>query len=112
LLRRLQQSPSDQAAWAEFIARYSWRIQRWCRDWGLQEADCHDVAQTVLLKLLKAMQRFRYDPSQTFRAWLKTITQHVWQDLLRSRRKMVEGGDSASGNPLHTLAARDNLGEH
>src|SRR5262249_53050982 len=100
------------AAWEEFVARYGWRIERWCREWGLQEADCEDVAQAVLLKLLKAMQRFRYDPSQKFRAWLKTITHHAWQDLVRGRRKLVEGGSTASdGDPLQALAARDDLGE-
>src|SRR5262249_59304066 len=86
-----QQTPSDQAAWADFVARYGWRITSWCRKWGLQEVDCQDVTQTVLMKLLKAMQSFRYDPSQKFRAWLKTITHHAWQDLVRGRRKMVEG---------------------
>jgi RNA polymerase sigma-70 factor (ECF subfamily) len=112
LLGRLQQTPPDRAAWEEFVARYGWRIKRWCREWGLQEADCQDVAQVVLLKLLKAMQRFRYDPSQKFRAWLKTITHHAWQDLVRGRRKMVEGGNTASDDdPLQALAARDDLGE-
>lgn len=112
LLGRLQQTPSDQAAWVEFVARYGWRINRWCREWGLQEADCQDVTQTVLMKLLKAMQSFRYDPSQKFRAWLKTITHHAWQDLVRGRRKMVEGGKAASDDDLlQSLAARDELGE-
>ena len=111
LLGRLRQTPSDQAAWAEFVARYGARIERWCREWGLQEADCKDVTQTVLLKLLKAMQRFRYDPSQKFRAWLKTITHHAWQDLVRSRRKMVDGKNTADDDPLQAMAARDQLGE-
>jgi RNA polymerase sigma-70 factor (ECF subfamily) len=112
LLWRLQQAPSDEAAWAEFVARYGGRIKCWCREWGLQEADCQDVTQTVLMKLLKAMQRFRYDPSQKFRAWLKTITHHAWQDLVRDRRKMAGGGKAASDDdPLQALAARDDLGE-
>jgi RNA polymerase sigma-70 factor (ECF subfamily) len=111
LLWRLQQTPSDQAAWAEFVARYGWRISSWCRKWGLQEVDCQDVTQTVLMKLLKAMQSFRHDPSQKFRAWLKTITHHAWQDLVRGRRKMVEGENAASDDdPLQALAARDDLG--
>jgi RNA polymerase sigma-70 factor (ECF subfamily) len=110
LLARLQQTPYDQAAWAEFVARYGWRINHWCREWGLQEADCQDVTQTVLTKLLKAMQSFRYNPSQRFRAWLKTITHHAWQDLARGRRRMVERRDAASdADPLQALAARDDL---
>ena len=109
LLSRLHESPSDQAAWAEFDARYGSRIKRWCREWGLQEADCQDVAQTVLMKLLNAMQTFHYDPSQRFRGWLKTIAHHAWQDLVRSRRKLVEAGNVQSEEPLQSLAARDDL---
>lgn len=104
LLGRLQHRPADQAAWAEFVARYGWRITAWCRQWGLQEADSQDVAQTVLLKLLHAMQTFRYDPSERFRAWLKTVTHHAWQDLVRSRRRRVGADD-----PLEKLAAFDDL---
>jgi RNA polymerase sigma-70 factor (ECF subfamily) len=112
LLARLQHTPADQTAWAEFVERYGPRIHAWCRRWGLQEADAQDVAQTVLLKVLGAMQSFRYDPSQKFRAWLKTITHHAWQDLVRGRRKTVEGGDAArADDPLQALAARDDLGE-
>jgi RNA polymerase sigma-70 factor (ECF subfamily) len=111
LLLRLQRTPADQAAWAEFVERYGQRIHAWCRRWGLQEADAQDVAQTVLLKVLGAVQAFRYDPAQKFRAWLKTVTHHAWQDLVRGRRQVAAGGDAASDDePLLSLAARDDLG--
>jgi RNA polymerase sigma-70 factor (ECF subfamily) len=111
LLVRLQQTPADQAAWAEFVERYGQRIHAWCRRWGLQEADVQDVAQTVMLKVLGAVQAFHYDPTQKFRAWLKTITHHAWQDLVRGRRQVAAGGEAASDDdPLQTLAARDELG--
>ena len=71
LLVRLQQAPADQAAWAEFVRRYGTRIHGWCRRWGLQEADAQDVCQDVLVKLVRAMRAFRYDPAQSFRGWLK-----------------------------------------
>jgi RNA polymerase sigma-70 factor (ECF subfamily) len=99
LLERLRQAPADQAAWAEFVGRYGHRIHGWCRQWGLQEADAQDVTQTVLLKLLRTMQTFRYDPAQRFRAWLKTVTHHAWQDLVRSRRQVAAGGDPAVDAP-------------
>lgn len=112
LLARLQHTSVDQAAWAEFVERYGHRIHVWCLRWGLQEADAQDVSQTVLLKVLGAMQHFRYDPSQKFRAWLKTITHHAWQDLVRSRREVVDGGLAAGeSDALQTLRARDDLGE-
>jgi RNA polymerase sigma-70 factor (ECF subfamily) len=109
LLLRLQHSPSDHAAWAEFVERYGRRIQGWCRQWGLQEADAQDVAQTVLVKLLRAMETFRYDPKQRFRAWLKTVTHHAWQDWVRSRKQIATGGDCSADDPLQSLAARDDL---
>jgi RNA polymerase sigma-70 factor (ECF subfamily) len=108
LLVRLQQSPSDQAAWDEFVTRYQPRIQEWCRRWGLQEADAQDIAQTVLLKLLLAIQSFRYDPQQKFRAWLKTVTHNAWQDWVRSRPKTA-AGESGDDDPLQMAAARDDL---
>jgi RNA polymerase sigma factor (sigma-70 family) len=111
LLQRLQQSPSDQAAWEEFVERYGRRIQGWCRQWGLQEVDAQDVAQTVLLKLLRVVQTLRYDPQQKFRAWLKTVTHHAWQDLVRSRRQFSGAVDSGHDDPLLSLAARDDLAD-
>ena len=109
LLVRLQHAPADQAAWAEFVHRYGMRIDGWCRRWGLQEADAQDVSQEVLLKLIRAMQRFRYDPAQRFRGWLMTVAHHAWQDLVRGRRQVAQGGDPAAGDPLQSLAARDDL---
>jgi RNA polymerase sigma-70 factor (ECF subfamily) len=101
--------PSDQAAWAEFVESYGRRILGWCSQWGLQDADAHDVSQTVLIKLLKAIQTFHYNPEEKFRAWLKTVTHHAWRDLVRSRRRIATGGEGETEDPLHTLEARDDL---
>src|SRR5262245_22987065 len=109
LLVRLQQSPPDQAAWNEFVERYGRRIENWCGQWGLQAADAEDVAQTVLVKLLRAAQTFRYDPQEKFRAWLKTVTHHAWRDLVRGRRHIAGGGNQELSDPLESLEARDNL---
>jgi RNA polymerase sigma factor (sigma-70 family) len=109
LLARLQQAPADETAWTEFVRRYGTLIQGWCRHWGLQEADSQDVSQDVLLKLVRAMQAFRYDPTQRFRGWLKTVAHHAWQDLARSRKQVGAGGNPAAGDPLQSLAARDDL---
>jgi len=87
LLERLQKSPDDPEAWAIFVERYQPRIRMWCRSWGLQGSDADDVAQDVLVKLFAALRKFQYDPSGSFRAWLKTVTQHAWCDFVRARRK-------------------------
>jgi RNA polymerase sigma-70 factor (ECF subfamily) len=87
LLERLQQNPDDPQAWKLFIERYQPRIRGWCLTWGLQDSDAADVAQDVLVKLFAALRKFRYDPSRSFRAWLKTVTRHVWSDFSASRRR-------------------------
>jgi len=54
---------------------------------GPARADAEDVTQTVLAKLTEAMRDFRYDPSRSFHAWLKTITRRAWSDLVAHRHR-------------------------
>ncbi len=110
LLHRVGHDPSDQAAWSAFVDRYGPRIYAWCRHWQLQECDAQDVTQDVLLQLVDKLRRFHYDRSRCFRAWLKTLVHHAWQDFLdRRRRAGPGGGDSAAWRQLETLAAREDL---
>jgi RNA polymerase sigma-70 factor (ECF subfamily) len=87
LLGRLQRSPDDAEAWAEFSRRYGAMILGWCRHWGLQRADADDVAQNVLLALSRQMREFAYDASGSFRAWLKTIARRAWLNYIGQRRR-------------------------
>ena len=113
LLGRLRRDPSNQAIWAEFIEHYGPRIFAWCRKWGLQEADAQDVTQNVLLKLADKMRTFTYDPSRSFRAWLKTLTHHAWSDYLEVRQRPGQGsGDSQVLEMLHSVEARADLLQH
>jgi RNA polymerase sigma factor (sigma-70 family) len=87
LLARLRQDPSDQADWDEFVERYGSHIYRWCRQWKLQDADAEDVTQSILVKLFQKLRAFAYDPSRSFRGWLKTVAHHAWRDFEDSRRR-------------------------
>jgi RNA polymerase sigma-70 factor (ECF subfamily) len=110
LLARLGQGNADQAAWADFVGRYGPLILSWCRHWKLQEADAHDVTQTVLVKLAEKMRTFRYDPARSFRAYLKTLARYAWCDFLESCRKPGAGtGDSDVFQALHAVEAGDDL---
>jgi RNA polymerase sigma-70 factor (ECF subfamily) len=110
LLERLRTQPGDQAAWGAFVARYCPRIYAWCRQWGVQEADAQDITQEVLLKLAQKMGAFQYDPSRSFRAWLKTLTQHAWSDFVADRKRGRPLGAMAEPS-WETLPARDDLVE-
>jgi RNA polymerase sigma-70 factor (ECF subfamily) len=110
LLARLRQQPHDQVAWDEFVAYYGPVIRGWCRHWRLQEADIDDVTQNVLLRLAAKLPEFVYDPSKSFRAWLKTLTHHAWQDFLhRYLAPVAATGDSHVHRVLDTTPAQDDL---
>jgi RNA polymerase sigma-70 factor (ECF subfamily) len=86
LLGQLADRTNNQA-WCTFMQRYKPPINRWCRRWGLQPADVDDVSAHILAKLTKAMTTFRYDPTQRFSAWLKTVVDNAVRDFLRNLKR-------------------------
>src|SRR3954451_11650502 len=110
LLTRLRQDPSDQAGWDEFVERYGRHIYRWCRNRNLQDADAEDVTQNILAKLTQKMRTFGYDPSRSFRGWLKTVAHHAWRDFEDNRRRAhPAAGDLQTQELMLTLEAREDL---
>jgi RNA polymerase sigma-70 factor (ECF subfamily) len=110
LLARLRRDPTDQAAWGEFVEQYGRHIYRWCRHWKLQDADAEDVTQDILVKLAQKLRDFAYDPSRSFRGWLKTVAHHAWRDFVDSRFPgRSAGGDSRVWELLQSLEAREDL---
>src|SRR5215469_12910 len=109
LLARLRRDPSDQAGWDEFVERYGRHIYRWCRRWKLQDADSEDLTQVILLKLTQRLRTFEYDPSRSFRGWLKTVAHHAWRDFVDSRRGWADAGDGQVLELMRTLEAREDL---
>jgi RNA polymerase sigma-70 factor (ECF subfamily) len=110
LLSRIRRDPSQPETWNEFVKRYAPKIYRWCRQWRLQEADAEDVTQNVLAKLVSKLRTFDYDPTLSFRGWLKTVTQHALCDFLAERRRPGLGsGDSAVAGLLESVEAQTDL---
>jgi RNA polymerase sigma-70 factor (ECF subfamily) len=112
LLAGLRQDPTDQAAWGLFVERYGRHIYRWCRQWKLQDADAEDVTQDILVKLAQKLRAFTYDPSRSFRGWLKTLAHHAWRDFVDSpRRAQAAAGGGRVWGLLQSLKAREDLVE-
>jgi RNA polymerase sigma-70 factor (ECF subfamily) len=111
-LTQLRHDPADQAGWDEFVERYGPHIYRWCRRWKLQDADAEDVTQEILLKLTQKLRAFAYDPSRSFRGWLKTVAHHAWRDFADSRSHAQRAaGDSEVQERMLTLEAREDLAQ-
>jgi RNA polymerase sigma-70 factor (ECF subfamily) len=112
LLTQLRQDPFDQAGWDEFVEHYGRHIYRWCRQWKLQDADAEDVTQNILVKLIQKIRTFAYDPSRSFRGWLKTVAYHAWRDFKVSRHHTQSTGDDSQVQELMlTLEAREDLAQ-
>lgn len=111
LLGRLRLGVPGQDDWGDFTRRYGPMIHQWCRHWKLQEADAEDVTQEVLTRLASRLRAFEYDPSKSFRAYVKTVAHFAWCDLIDSRKKSGAGGsgDSAMIEQLQAIEARDDL---
>ena len=111
LLSTLRRRPGDSEASAQFVKTYGPRILQWCRRWGLQDADAHDVTQSVLLRFMHRAERFDYDRSRRFRGWLRALTQSSCRDFVKRRRIWDQGlgGDAASR--IDAIAARDGVAD-
>src|SRR5262249_61847960 len=76
----------------------------------MQEAEPEHGTQKVLLRLARKMRGFAYDPSRSFRGWLRTLTHHAWSDFLEDRKRPGAGsGDGEVTRALEQVEARDDL---
>jgi len=107
LLRQLRDDPLDPTAWDRFVDRYGVLIYRWCRHWGLQEADAEDVTQNVLVELLRQMRHFVYDRAGSFRAWLRIIAYRGWCRFLEGQQR--RGALTVALQRLHSSEAYEDL---
>ncbi len=110
LLRRIKDSSDDSLGWNEFANTYGPLIYEWCCRKGLQEHDARDVTQEVLLTWARQAGRFCYDPSRTFRGYLRQLTHAAWCDWVERQRPWHRGsGDTAVNRLLGKLADDDDL---
>ena len=93
----------------EFARRYGPAIYQWCRRWGVQDADAEDVTQAVLLQLVEQMRSFDYDPTGSFRAWLKTIAYRAWRKILDKRLRCPQQADEQAQEALASVEASEDL---
>lgn len=98
--------PRDALAWEQFVARYRPGIVRLCQqEFRLGQDHAEEAAQEVLIKLLGAMRRFRYDANGSFRRWLTTVARRTAIDFLRSEGRRLDAavGGSAMTNVMQAL---------
>ena len=103
LMDRLRR-PADAGAWERFVRLYTPLLFHWGRRAGLPEADAADLVQDVLTLLVQKMPAFRYEPGQSFRGWLRTVTMNKWRDGGRRRNPAAPVADTPAVDALPAAA--------
>jgi RNA polymerase sigma-70 factor (ECF subfamily) len=96
LIGRVQADEPE--AWDRLVRLYAPLVLHWCRHGGLQEQDVADIFQEVFQAVLVYVGRFRKErQGDTFRGWLRRITQNKIRDHFRKSGgdARAEGGSSA-----------------
>lgn len=84
----------DRAAFAELVGRHYDLIYRVAFKWCGNRADAEDIAQTVCMKLGKAIRSF--DARSAFTSWLYRVTLNAVRDHHRADRSRRSRDDAAA----------------
>ncbi|WP_339748601.1 sigma-70 family RNA polymerase sigma factor [uncultured Rubinisphaera sp.] len=112
LLSQLRLSKRDEAGWTIFVERYGPKVYGWCLNRRLQAADAEEVTQNVLVKMAEKLHSFEYDPAQSFRGWLRVITENAVKDYCKGLKNENRGeGGSEILLRLAQLEATEDLSQ-
>jgi RNA polymerase sigma-70 factor (ECF subfamily) len=111
LLGRLKSN--EAAAWDRLVLLYAPLVYAWCRKLHLPDQDAADVFQDVFQSVAANIENFRKErPGDTFRGWLRIITQHkVYDHFRRSGREPHATGGTEAHLRLSQLPALDDADE-
>lgn len=83
-------------AWEEFVRLYAPLIHAYAMRRGLQDADAADLAQEVLMWVLRSVPGFEYDPARgSFRGWLFQVTRHQLLKWIQRRNRQPVGSGAS-----------------
>ena len=107
LLDRLKVAQPDASDWNRLQGIYLPLIQRWtARVPGLGD-EANDLAQDVLLVVVRELPRFERRRQGSFRAWLRKVTVNQTRSHWRRRRRMPAVGLDPAVGFLDRLEAPD-----
>jgi RNA polymerase sigma-70 factor (ECF subfamily) len=90
---------NDQAAWTRFVDLYAPLVYHWCQRAQLGPEDTADVFQEAFRSVALHINDFRRDrPGDSFRGWLRTITQNKIRDHFRRLRDEPRAAGGTDAN--------------
>ena len=89
----------DEQAWSEFVSYYRSFIRVILKYLNVSENDIEDLAQDVLLKIWKALEKLNFDSERArFRTWMTAVIRNAVIDFQRAKKRKIKTVDS--DNPL------------
>ncbi len=87
------QSLANREAWSEFVLIYRPVIYRMARRRGMQDADAQDLSQDVLVRISKAIERWKPQEGVRFRHWLRKVASNAIVTAVTSSKsvELVDG---------------------
>ena len=76
----------DHQAWGAFVACYTPLIESCCRHSGLGEEASQELGQQIWIELADRLRTFRYDPTGSFRGWLRRLCRSRILDRVREQK--------------------------
>jgi RNA polymerase sigma-70 factor (ECF subfamily) len=92
LLDRLRVASPDAPVWKQFEAIYSPLIRRWLGRIPGLNGEIDDLAQEVMLILVRELPRFERQREGSFRSWLRIMTANRVRTFWRKRRRIPSVG--------------------
>src|SRR4051794_34354672 len=91
LLERLQAHAPDKSDWEQLVAAYLPLLRSWMARYQVQPADAEDLAQDVLMVVLRELPSFRHNRQPgAFRTWLRRILVNRLQNFWRLRSRQLQ----------------------
>src|SRR6516225_7935240 len=100
LLERLKQAKPDASEWRRLRDIYAPMIRHWLSRLPNLHDEVEDLAQEVLVVLVRELPSFERRRDGSFRAWLRQITLNRIRAFQKSRRKRPLAG---AGEPIDQL---------
>jgi RNA polymerase sigma-70 factor (ECF subfamily) len=107
LLGRLAGAPTDDD-WRRLLELYQPLLRTWMARAGVPESDADDLAQDVLVVVIRRISAFEWRGPGAFRGWLRTILAHEVRDYFRGQKYRPSAtGDSDVMRCLNELESPD-----
>mgnify|MGYP001095548340 CR=1 FL=1 len=78
----------DESSWDEFQQIYEPYVRRILRAMKMNDHDCNDLLQNVMLICWKSLPKFEYKPEKgSFRAWISTVSRRETVHFIKKRQR-------------------------